>query len=495
MSIAKDGEMVRLQHIFVIAVVIGSGCATPPKPEQASAYTKSRIERQMQRLPTLGPEIQLASHTENTANLVPQPVVRAVQEAPAVDKLLPELLPPGTTDELAPAGVLDVNRMVTEVVARNPSFQAMVAAWQAAASRYPQVIALDDPMFNVSVGPGSWGNSDVESAYMVMASQKFSWPGKRQLRGTVAGSEADGAASQIEDMQLRLAEMARLAFYDYFAAYHQLALNGDNVKETREFRETAEAKLRASLVTQQDVLQADVELALLERRRNELERRVKVAAARINTLLHLDAVHPLPPPPEELNVADTSPPPDELRYAAIQRRPDLAALAAQIQADEATLALAWKEFYPDVELYAKYDAFWQEHALRSAVGVNVNVPLNKSRRCAAVREAEAKLRQHRAEYDRLEDEVSNEIHASYEHLLEARRTSLLYRDRIVPAAKQNVESARAGYTAGKVDFLRLIEAQRQLINLREEQVETMSNYHRRLAELDRAAAVPVELAR
>jgi len=71
--------------------------------------------------------------------------------------------------------------------------------------------------------------------------------------------------------------------------------------------------------------------------------------------------------------------------------------------------------------------------------------------------------------------------------------SQLYRDRIVPAAKQNVESARAGYTAGKVDFLRLIEAQRQLINLREEQVETVSNYHRRRAELERAAAVPIEI--
>jgi outer membrane protein TolC len=332
----------------------------------------------------------------------------------------------------------------------------------------------------------------VESAYMVMASQKFDWPGKRQLRGAIADSEANEAATQIETVQLQLAEMARLAFYDYYAAYQQHSLNENNLKETREFRETAEAKLRASLVTQQDVLQAEVELALLERRRNELDRQVKVAAARINTLLHQDAIHPLPPPPDTLEAEPSVPPVEELRILAIQRRPDLAARAAQIQADEATINLALKEFYPDVELYAKYDAFWQEHPLRTAVGVNVNVPLNKSQRSARVREAESKLRQHRAEYDRLVDEITNELHANFERLTESRRNSQLFSDRIIPAAKQNVESARAGYTAGKVDFLRLIEAQRQLIELREEQVEIIANYHRRLAELERAAAVPIE---
>ncbi len=479
--------MVRLPHIFVLVIVLSGGCATAPKPEPSTSFATSPLS--VQRLPT--PEVQLVAHTQSSETVAARPVMRAVQVSAALSQVQPEELASGIVNELAPAGVLDVNRLTAEVVARNPSVQAMLAAWQAAAERYPQVVALDDPMLNVSIGPGSWGNASVESAYMVMASQKIDWPGKRQLRGDIADSEAGESATQIESMQLQLAEMTRLAFYDYYAAYQQRSLNGNNLKETREYRETAEAKLRASLVTQQDVLQAEVELALLERRRNELDRQVKVAAARINTLLHQDAIHPLPPPPATLGKEAPVPPVEELRALAIQRRPDLAARSAQIQADEATINLALKEYYPDVELYAKYDAFWQEHPLRTAVGVNVNVPFNKSRRSARVREAESRLRQHRAEYDRLVDEITNELHANYERLMESRRTSQLFKDRIIPAAKQNVESARAGYTAGKVDFLRLIEAQRQLIDLREQQVETVSNYYRRLAELERTAAMPV----
>lgn len=489
----KDGDMVRYLQILASLVLLCPGCASPFRPASPAEEVRPASVEQAYRLPAVESEIQLVGYSQAPAKMVAQPVVRAAQNMIAEEVASPEPMPPRPLDDLAPLGVLDVDRLAEEVISRNPSVQAMIAAWQAAAERYPQVIALDDPMLGANVGPGSWGSSQVKSAYMLMLSQKIPWPGKRQLQADIAGSKADEEASQIEMIQLELAEMAKLAFYDYYAAYRELALNGENLKETREFRDTAEAKLRASLVTQQDVLQAEVELALLERRRNELQRQVKIAVARINTLLHRDAVTALPPPPEDLDLSIPVPSVLELRSIAAQRRPELAALTAQIQADESTVALAWKEFYPDMEVYAKYDAFWQEDPLRSAVGLNVNVPFNKSRRYAAVREAEARLRQHRAAYDRLSDEITNEIHASYERLKETHLTAQLFSDRILPAAKQNVESARAGYVAGTVDFLRLIEAQRQLITLREQQVESNSDYHRRLTELKRAAALPLEM--
>jgi hypothetical protein len=75
---------------------------------------------------------------------------------------------------------LDINQLVAEVLKRNPSIPAMVATWQAAAARYPQVISLDDPMFGFMVGPASIGSNDVDFGWMVEASQKIPWAGKRR---------------------------------------------------------------------------------------------------------------------------------------------------------------------------------------------------------------------------------------------------------------------------------------------------------------------------
>jgi outer membrane protein TolC len=180
-----------------------------------------------------------------------------------------------------------------------------------------------------------------------------------------------------------------------------------------------------------------------------------------------------------------------LRETAIRERPDLAAMSAEIRAAQAALALACKEFYPDPELYFKYDAYWQEVPLRPAVGMNINVPLYREKRWAAVREARAKLQSRRAEFERLVDDLANEIYAAHARLVESQRNSLLYDQTIVPAAEKNVDSARAGYASGNVDFLRLIDARRQLIALHEQQIEALSNYHRSAAELSRTVGAPL----
>ena len=85
---------------------------------------------------------------------------------------------------------LSLDRLLADVEARNPSLQAAVAVWNAAADRYPQQISLDDPMFQFMMAPGGLGKND-SGGWMAQASQKLPWPGKRELRGSVAAADAD----------------------------------------------------------------------------------------------------------------------------------------------------------------------------------------------------------------------------------------------------------------------------------------------------------------
>src|SRR5262249_41619329 len=138
----------------------------------------------------------------------------------------------------------------------------------------------------------------------------------------------------------------------------------------------AAARYRAGQGEQQDMLQADVAFARQRERASTLERLRKVSQARINTLLNQPADQSLPPPPADLTPVGPLAGPDELRELATGQRPDLAAVRARAAADEAAVALAMKEYYPDVEAMAAYDAWWQrpEQALRPMVGVRVNLP-------------------------------------------------------------------------------------------------------------------------
>ncbi len=382
-------------------------------------------------------------------------------------------------------GELALSALVSEVQQRNPSLKAVLATWGAAAERSPQVVALDDPMFQSMFAPASFSSSTIQSSYIVGVTQKIPWAGKRALRGQVAEWNAVAASLDYQEVQLRLAEAARLAYYDYYSVFRQIELNDAGLSAVQAFRDTAKSKFEANQVPEQDLLQADVELARLEQRRVEIEQAQQVAIARINTLLHREPQLHLPPPPNRIDVADELPDVGALREQAIEKRPDLAAQAARLNAEKNELALAWKEFYPDLEFMGRYDTFWTDPAQRGQVGMNMNIPLNQNRRNAAVREAMFKVNKMQAEYEQQIDMVRSEVQSAFARLQASRRTIDLYTGKLLPATRSNVAAANSGYEAGTIDFLRLIQAQREFIDLNEKFQQMIVDYYRSRAELDR----------
>jgi outer membrane protein TolC len=400
----------------------------------------------------------------------------------------PENRPIDAGDPFAGQAELSAARLVAEVELRNPSIAAVWAAWRAAAERYPQVISLDDPMFGFTVCPDGAGREQ-NGGWMVEASQKIPWAGKRALRGDVANAEADAAHSDVGEARLRLAAAAKVALADYFMAVRQAEVNDATNSLLKQFRQVAKSRYEANQASEQDVLQADVELAELENRRSELARDRRVAVARINTLLHRAVDYPLPPP-SQMAVEEGLPSAESLEQTASQRRPDVVAQLARIRMEEANLELACKDYYPDVEVVARYDAFMPVD-IRSQVGMNLNIPLQRQRREAAVREVSARVEQRRAEYQDRLDQARFEVQSAFDHLVQQRQVIRLYQERILPATERSLLSAQANYTAGKVDFLRLIDAQRQFHSQREKHIEALADYQRRWAVLEQAVGQPL----
>ena len=384
---------------------------------------------------------------------------------------------------------LSAQQLAAEVQRRNPSLWAATAAWRAAAQRYPQMVSLDDPMFAFMIGPGGVGQMD-GGGWMVEASQKLPWAGKRALRGVAADAEADAMRGQIGDTRLQLTLAAKMALLDYYLARRQAEVNVATAALLKQFREIAKTKYEVNQATEQDVLQADVELAGLDSRRTQLTRDEQVAAARINTLLHLEPGHRLPPPPGHVPMPEALPDVQMLQETAEHTRPDLFSQAARIRAEQANLDLACKEYWPDPEVAFKYDAFMPDD-MRAQVGMSLNVPIRLARRSAAIREAAERLQQRRAEYQDRLDQVRFEVQSAYDSASQGQQVVRLYREKILPAVQRNFESAQANYIAGKIDFLRLIDAERQLYSQREMYYQAQADYHRRLAELERAAGEPL----
>ena len=445
----------RLRRPLFLAVVaccsVSIGCVTPGKPWKSSP-----------------PRI--------SSSAIPPPLPELTRVSASVD----------TTTEIP--SELSPDQLVRLVLLRNPLVEQMQAAASAAQAKYAQVTSLDDPMFGFTTAPGSIGSPNANYAARVEISQKILASGKLELRGQRANSEAAAALHDVDDARLKLAETTRIAYADYYLASQRAEIGEESIKLLKEFRQNAETRYKNGLSSQQDMLQAEVEIARQEERLVSIRRARNVSQARINTLLHRPANESLPAF-RGVNPSITLPNPAELRQRAIALRPDVKALNARIAADKAALGSAQREYAPDVELTAAYDSFWQGAASRPfqwQIGARVNLPIRYSRRDGAVNEAKANLIQRRATLNRLSDQIAFEVQESYEQLKESLDIIELYRNKILPAAEGNIKAAQSAYITGKVPFLSLAEARRSLIESKDRYVETLAESIRRRAILERA---------
>jgi len=396
--------------------------------------------------------------------------------------------PPGVADDPF-AGVPTLARrpLVEAVLERNPNLAVARQTYRGALARYPQATALDDPMLGLGVAPLSFGARGVDAAGRIDLSQRLPFPGKRRLRGEAALAEAEAAGQDLESLRLELAALASRLFDDYALSARALEINQEHAALLGELHRLSLARYAAGEDSKQAVLQAEMALARAQVERGELESRAALVVEQINALLHRGIALPLPEAPRALAIpADPSDPVDGLVAEAVDAHPVLAAADARLHAADARVGLARREFMPDFTLTGAYDRLWQESALQPFVGVQLNVPLALGRRRAALAESEADFEGSRHRRIAVEDDVRLGVESASTRLAQARRAELLIRDRLLPAATEQVAAARSGYAAGSSTVLVLIEALRELHEIELGHQSALAEIARLRAELDRA---------
>jgi outer membrane protein TolC len=383
--------------------------------------------------------------------------------------------------------VLDRAAYVRAVLDRNPTIESARLGWRAAVAKVRGTGRFEDPMIDLGLAPLSVGSSTAHVGYQVGISQKLPWFGKRSLEASVAAAEAEAAKNDFEATRRELA-MTAVSLYDqYFVTVRSLEINTEHQELMKSLRGGAMAQFESGRGSAQDPLQAESELARIERDRTVLSSEREVVVAQMNELLHREPSASLPPPAKELPL-----PPvrlgsekDHTREVA-EGRPDITALKQRARAEQARADRAGREYFPDFTVSTSYNSMWDMPEHRWMVGLGFNLPIQAGARAAAADEATASRAKYESDARRLEASARTEVYVSLKKLEESRAVLRVFEERLLPVAHDQIEAARAGFTTSRNPFMAVVEAERNLRSVELDYQMARAEADRRYAELERA---------
>jgi outer membrane protein TolC len=388
----------------------------------------------------------------------------------------------------AEADVLQPDALVAAVLERNSGVSAQRAALRAARSRVEPAGSLDDPMLTVAVAPATFDDRDLGPRGQLHVSQALPWPGTLDARRAEAEARADIEDAGLAGLELRLREAALSAFADWYQVHRELSVNARHQDILEELRAVARTRYAAGRASQRDVLAADTELARLEEQALALESRRDAVRSRINALLNQPPATPVAGP-DEPDAATPVPDLDALIENAVGGHPELRRLAYRERAAGARVTLSEKAFYPEFRLNAGYNGAMDPAAKRPIVGVTVNLPLDRGRRRAEKDAAEAERLRAQWELEDRRSALVNDLAAVHAAVSRARESVELHDERLLPLAKDSLESALSDYSGGRGAFLDVLDAERARLSAELGLARARASHLKRRAELERLAGL------
>ncbi len=366
----------------------------------------------------------------------------------------------------ADALLLQKNR---ELQAARRAVEAAQAATLSAGARPNPNLSLGVGSINPQVGVGAGGLRDKVVDSSIRIDQLVERGNKLELRVSTAKKLETASSDDLADMlrQQRLA--LRGGYYDLLLAQDRLAISVDTAELYQRSLQAAELRLKAGDIASSDVArirvdalraQNDARAAEADRRRAQFALAYLIGAEQ--QAESIKATDPWPAPQATL-AADLE--------QMIERRPDVRAARARVEAASAALDLAKSLRKRDLTLGAQFDHYPvnPNYAAGSGAGtgntwgVFVSVPLfTRYYYEGEIRSAEVAYDAAADNLERTRALARSDIAKARSDVDAAAERLARYRDSMLGEAKKSADSAEFAYKNGAIGVMDLLDARRTL---------------------------------
>ena len=395
-------------------------------------------------------------------------------------------------------GQLALSDAVTAALENNPAIKTTRAKWESARQRIPQAAAWEDPKLTVNSLLGRFVDISRNgfADQMVTVEQMIPLTGKNRSKERIAAAEAVASFEDFRRQRLDVISKTKASYFRLANIYLLLDLNDQEEAALSQTVDASKAKFEVGTQSQADYLTADVERQKIIEARRDLEQKLSDEQTKLKVLMNRDPFSPLGRP-----VSSESLPPDlsteRLRRLTLANRPEVRQAQSMVIGASAKVELAKREWIPDpsVSLQAQHYNAGRQAISELNAGVSIGLPwFNSKKYRAGEREAQSDFLAAQQSLEGTQTEAIGMLRDQLQKIQTMHHHIELYRDQLLPTARQTVSSYQADYETDKATLIQVLTSENNLRELETMYNQDLTDYRVAIAELESLVGTDLNVA-
>ncbi|MEP7086646.1 MAG: TolC family protein, partial [Gemmatimonadota bacterium] len=387
---------------------------------------------------------------------------------------------------------LDRNEAIAQALAHNPTLAIAREQIAQARARVTQGYALPEPSISASaLGATGFAHPHTGNETDIGVGITIPFPNKIILRGQAAKSDL-GNFDELYIQQRQLIASQTAQAYDSLLValrHREDLLVSKTLAE--DFVKKTEARYNAGTVAKLDIVKGQVDVAQAENDLIANERGIANARAGLNRLLGRVLGASIEPA-DTLGVPAVPPDFDRLEKLAMLSRPELRGLQRQQQSARANERLAQQYFLPDITVgLSRNNIYGEDPTYTTSIGIDLPIFFWQHQK-GEVAEAKHRQLELNESYRDVIAQVGQDLRNSYATASTALRQVQFLADRLVPSAEEQYRIASSSYGLGGSSALEVIDAQRTLLDAKNQYTTALGALNDAVADLQRATGAPLD---
>lgn len=388
--------------------------------------------------------------------------------------------------------------ILTEALEKNPELKEAKERWIAARYRIPQASSLPDPVVGYMVMGPMLETQLGPQKNVFEIEQALPFPAKLLKRRQIAMNEAGAIEAWYLSIKQDIILKVSKAMFDLYSVDESVKIIEDVRDLLKRLEGIAQARYSAGATTQRDVAKAQAEVSATLERLFFLKQQRQTIVALINALLNRGPDAHI----GEVVLSDTKPEIDkgldELLDIALKERPEIKESIYIAERDSRAKTLSRLEYIPDLSVGFQYIRIGNNTTTMGDDGrdawmvpLKITLPLWQNRIIPSIQEADRNLIASEARLQNTKNVTMYEVQDAYYRHTALKKVVDLYENALIPEAELAFRSDQAGYEAGKIDILNMLDSERVFLNAKLTYYQTFAEMLKSLADLNRAVGVDI----